>query len=83
MWNEFAETWDIDVWCGRVDQEGALQRKHERKHELGWDAAKQEWFCVRCLQTSDHTCKEDAEHELSYLDCEPPSAPWHTQQHPH
>jgi len=46
------------------------------QHELGWDAAKQEWFCVRCLRTSDHTYKDDAERELSYFECVPPSSPW-------
>ena len=39
------------------------------QHELGWSAAKQEWFCVRCLRTSDHSCKEDAGRELSYFEC--------------
>lgn len=46
------------------------------KHDLGWDVEKGEWFCVRCLRGSDHSCKEDAQRELEQFDCSPPTAPW-------
>lgn len=41
-------------------------------HNIEWNAAKQEWFCVRCLRTSDHQSKQDAELELSQFECIPP-----------
>jgi len=41
-------------------------------HEIKWNAANQEWFCVRCLRTSDLLNQEDAERELSQFDGLPP-----------
>ena len=43
------------------------------QHEIKWNAEKQEWVCTRCFLTSDHTTKSDAETELSYFECIPPS----------
>jgi hypothetical protein len=39
------------------------------KHEIKWQPATQEWFCIRCSRTSDHVSQEDAERELSQFDC--------------
>jgi hypothetical protein len=41
-------------------------------HDPKWNAAKQEWFCMRCLHTSDHISKHDAELELANFKCSPP-----------
>lgn len=38
-------------------------------HQIEWNAAKQDWFCVRCLRSSDHLSKEDAESELNRYNC--------------
>jgi hypothetical protein len=37
--------------------------------ELRWNAQTQEWFCVLCGRTSDHTAEEDARVELKYYEC--------------
>ena len=37
-------------------------------HDIEWNAAIKAWPCVRCLRTSDHQAKEDAEFELSQHD---------------
>jgi len=42
-------------------------------HQIKWNNTKQEWFCVRCLRTSDHIGKEDAERELSQFECSQPA----------
>ena len=39
------------------------------EHTIQWNAAADEWLCVRCLRSSDHITREDAAHELSYFDC--------------
>lgn len=36
---------------------------------LRWNPQTQEWFCTRCFRTSDHITIQDAELELSQLDC--------------
>jgi len=42
------------------------------KHgEIRWNPATQEWFCVRCGRTSDHTAKQDGEGEIEQFDCVP------------
>ena len=43
------------------------------KHsEIHWNPDLEEWFCVRCERTSDHTTKEDAETELAFFECSLP-----------
>lgn len=42
------------------------------KHQIEWDAANKQWFCTKCLRTSDHSNKQDAELELNALECTPP-----------
>jgi hypothetical protein len=39
------------------------------KHEIEWEPATREWFCVRCFLTSDHVNRADAERELSQYMC--------------
>jgi hypothetical protein len=45
------------------------------KHpEIRWNPEPEEWFCVKCGRTSDHTVRQDAEVELEAFDCQFPSA---------
>lgn len=46
---------------------------HMNKHQIERNAARAEWFCIKCLRASDHVNKEDAELELVQFDCAPPS----------
>jgi hypothetical protein len=39
------------------------------KHQIEWNAASQEWFCINCLRASDSINKADAEVELNAFDC--------------
>lgn len=39
------------------------------EHAIQWNAAKNEWLCVKCLQSSNHISKLDAERELRFLHC--------------
>lgn len=43
--------------------------KHQ---EIQWNAELQEWFCVRCGRTSDHSAREDAQAEMEWFECELP-----------
>lgn len=45
------------------------------KHHISWNAADERWFCIRCLRTSNHDQRQDAEVELSEFDCVPPKDP--------
>jgi hypothetical protein len=46
----------------------------QMKHlSLKWNPATQEWFCVKCGRTSDHSNVQDAQAELDQFDCEVPS----------
>jgi len=47
-------------------QWGLSQMKHS---ELRWNPELQEWLCVRCGLTSDHSNREDAETELESFQC--------------
>jgi hypothetical protein len=38
--------------------------------EVSWNPATQEWFCMRCGRTSDHTFEDDARQELENFKCE-------------
>ncbi len=38
--------------------------------EVRWNPATQEWFCIRCGRTSDHTFEDDARQELENFECE-------------
>jgi len=49
-------------------QWGLSQMKHS---ELRWNPELQEWLCVRCGLTSDHSNREDAETELESFECQP------------
>lgn len=40
-------------------------------HEIEWNAAKNEWFCSRCLRTSDLKLRRDATIELRQFKCMP------------
>lgn len=44
-----------------------------RHGEIRWNPELQEWFCVRCGLTSDHTLREDAQAEMELFECELPS----------
>lgn len=46
-----------------------LSQQSAKPHEIGQDAATQEWFCIKCLRRSDHATKQDAERELSQFEC--------------
>jgi c-di-GMP-binding flagellar brake protein YcgR len=39
------------------------------EHTIQWNAAKEEWLCVRCLRSSDQIKLEDAQNELNQFDC--------------
>ena len=44
------------------------------KHkDVRWNKEIQEWFCVKCGRTSDHTAKDDALTELEQYECELPT----------
>ncbi len=49
-------------------QWGLSQMKHS---ELRWNPELQEWLCVRCGLTSDHSNREDAETELESFEFQP------------
>jgi hypothetical protein len=36
---------------------------------IEWNAAVSQWFCVRCLRTSDQALRSDAENELNLFRC--------------
>jgi len=40
-----------------------------KEHQIEWNAATEQWFCINCLRASDYQSKQDAERELSQLDC--------------
>ena len=44
-----------------------------RHGEIRWNPELQEWFCVRCGLTSDHTLREDAQAEMELFECELPT----------
>jgi hypothetical protein len=52
-----------------VSRTKLTQMKHP---ELRWNPGLQEWFCVRCGLTSDHSNREGAETELESFECELP-----------
>ncbi len=41
--------------------------------EIRWNPCTQEWFCVVCGRTSDHTNEEDARVELEFHECRLPT----------
>ncbi len=43
-----------------------------KRHELKWDGALKQWFCVECGRTSHHVGKLIAEEELNQFDCSEP-----------
>ena len=43
------------------------------KHEIEKNPLTDEWFCKKCLRTSDHLNKADAERELSQFKCVQPN----------
>ncbi len=43
------------------------------KHEIEKNPLTDEWFCTRCLRTSDHLSKVDAERALSQFKCVEPT----------
>jgi len=45
------------------------------EHQIQWNATGEEWLCLRCLRSSDHISKEDAEHEVNQFDCLAPVNP--------
>jgi hypothetical protein len=57
---------DVSQTCGK--QLLWSQMKHS---ELRWNPGLQEWLCVRCGLTSDHSSREDAETELESFECQP------------
>jgi hypothetical protein len=42
------------------------------QHEIERNPLTDEWFCMRCLRTSDHLSKADAKLELSQFECVEP-----------
>jgi|SRR5579864_5734141 len=51
-------------WSGRrgLGLSGVLRvlfREYMAEHTIQWNAAQEEWLCVRCLRSSDHITKED------------------------
>jgi hypothetical protein len=52
-----------------------LYSAHMHQHQIKWNAAKEEWLCVKCLRTSNKTSKEEAEVELGPFDCTSPQNP--------
>ena len=52
-----------------------LRMNSFKGHEIEWNAEKQEWVCIRCFLTSDHSTRADAEMELSYFECIPAEKP--------
>ncbi len=44
------------------------------KHlNIRWNPELQEWFCVRCGQTSDHAILHDAQVEMEQFECDLPT----------
>jgi hypothetical protein len=44
------------------------------KHlNIRWNPDLQEWFCLRCGQTSDHSILHDAQVEMEQFECELPT----------
>jgi hypothetical protein len=44
------------------------------KHlHIRWNPDLQEWFCLRCGQTSDHAILHDAQVEMEQFECELPA----------
>ena len=50
----------------------AICLKPMRHTEIRWNPELEEWFCIRCGQTSDHLVREDAQAELELIECELP-----------
>jgi hypothetical protein len=38
-------------------------------HQIEWNAAQAQWFCIKCLIASDHVNKQDAQIELDRFEC--------------
>lgn len=61
-----------DRALGEVRLDCSMDQK--MKHpELRWNPALQEWFCVKCGRTSDHSDYENAKIELEFFECELPT----------
>jgi hypothetical protein len=44
------------------------------KHlHIRWNPELQEWFCVKCGRTSDHTVRQNALVEMELFNCELPT----------
>jgi hypothetical protein len=50
----------------RLVRHAAVEHK-----EIKWNPHTEEWFCVVCGRTSDHSTEEDARVELEYFECHP------------
>ena len=44
-----------------------------RHPEIRWHEHTQEWYCIKCGRTSDHTKQDDAWIEINAFGCEPPT----------
>jgi hypothetical protein len=62
---------DNPVKAGFSALTGVFARTMREQH-IEWNQAGQQWFCVRCLRSSDHSTKQDADRELSQFECKPP-----------
>jgi hypothetical protein len=53
------------------------------KHlNIRWNPELQEWFCVKCGQTSDHAVLHDAQVEMEQFDCDLPTTEQPKQNKP-
>jgi hypothetical protein len=41
------------------------------EHQLEWNAATQQWLCIKCLRCSIQSSREDAEVEFNQFECRP------------
>jgi hypothetical protein len=39
------------------------------QHQIEWNAASNQWFCINCLRKSDRVSKQEAELELDAFKC--------------
>lgn len=51
----------------------ARNASRSMKHQhINWNPATQEWLCIKCGRTSDHTREKDARFELEQYECHIP-----------
>jgi hypothetical protein len=62
-----------DVLWFKSAEVGVRKTRLMKHAEIRWNPELEEWFCVRCGRTSDHVVHEDAQAEMEFFECVPPT----------